>query len=190
MDTGATNYLKALLQNDESILKVLYAEMLPSVTAYVVQNNGTEAEASDIFQDALLAVFQKAKAGQLEINTGFQPYLFAVCRNLWLMQLRKKLVRRVTNMGERQHDIATDSFGEAEQTANRYARQQLIEKMTLQLGDGCRKLLQLAWSGKPLEEVARLLHNSYAYVRKKKSECMGKLAALVRNSVEFNHLKW
>ena len=190
MNVNGSNYLNALLQNDEQVLKQLYAEIIPSVTSYIVQNSGTEEDARDIFQEAILAVFQKAKTGQLQINTAFQPYLYAVCRNLWLMQLRKKTTQRVTNMDDRQHDMGTDSFGEAEQTANRYARQRLMEEQLQQLGEGCRKLLKLSWSGLPLEEIGRMLNNTYAYIRKKKSECMAKLVALVKNSPEYQHLKW
>jgi RNA polymerase sigma factor (sigma-70 family) len=190
MNQPVSYYVEALLQNNEQVLKQLYTESIPSITAYIVRNSGTDTDALDIFQEALLAIYQKARTGELHIHSGFQPYLYAVCRNLWLMQLRKKAVRRVANIDERQQDIATDSFAEAEQTANQYARMQLIETQLQQLGEGCRKLLKLAWSGKPLEEVASILNNTYAYIRKKKSECMGKLVALVKDSSEYHHLKW
>lgn len=190
MNPKGAAYLEALLQNDERVLKQLYDELIPSITSYILDHNGTEADARDMFQEALLAVFQKAKAQQLTINSGFEGYLFGVCRNLWLMQLRKKQRQRVTNMDDRQHDTGTDSFREAEETANRYARQRLVEEQFAGLGEGCRKLLKLAWSGRPLEEVARLLNNTYAYIRKKKSECMGKLAMLVKSTEEYRQLKW
>jgi len=190
MNLTASVYVDALLNNDEKTLALLYAEAMPSVINYITQNSGTEADARDIFQEALLAVFQKARSGRLQINSGFQPYLFAVCRNLWLMELRKRSGKRVTNMEEKQHIVSTDSFAEAEQTANQYARQLLIEEQLQQLGDGCKNLLQLAWSGKPLEEVARILNNSYAYIRKKKSECMAKLTGLVKASPQYEYLKW
>jgi RNA polymerase sigma factor (sigma-70 family) len=190
MGTTLAYYLDALLKNDEKVLKQLYLETIPSVKTYILKNSGTETDAQDIFQEALLAIFQKAQSGKLQINGDFQPYLFAVCRNLWLMQLRKKSQKGVTSMDERQHMIMIDSFGEAEQTANQYARLRLLEEQLQQLGEGCSNLLKLAWSGKPLEEVAKLLNNSYAYIRKKKSECMGKLLVLVKNTPEYKQLKW
>lgn len=190
MNQPASFYLDALLKNEENVLKQLYAEAIPTVTSYITQNSGTESDARDIFQEALIAIFQKAQSGQLQIRSGFLPYLFAVCRNLWLMQLRKNAGKRVTNMDDQQHYIGTDSFAEAEYTANQYARQVLIEEQLQQLGEACRRLLRLAWSGKPLEEVARTLNNSYAYVRKKKSECMAKLIVMVKASPQYEQLKW
>lgn len=190
MNPKSTAYIDALMQNDERVLKQLYNEVFPSVTRYVLENKGTGADARDIFQEALLAVFQKAKTGQLNINSGFEGYLFGVCRNLWLMQLRKKQRQAVTNMDDRQQERGTDSFREAEETAERYARQRLVEEQFAALGEGCRKLLKLSWKGIPLEEVARLLNNTYAYIRKKKSECMAKLAVLVKSTEEYRYLKW
>jgi RNA polymerase sigma factor (sigma-70 family) len=190
MNPSETNYLDALLKNDEKLIKQLYLETFPSISSYIQQNSGTEQDARDIFQEALLAVFQKARGGQLQIKSGFLPYLYAVCKNLWLMQLRKKARNRVSSVDESQLIISNDSFGDAEQTANQYARQQLLSNQLNHLGEGCRKLLRLAWSGKPLEEVARQLNNSYAYIRKKKSECMAKLVALIKKTSEYQQLKW
>ena len=189
MNSPAALYIDALLNNDEKILTQLYQEAIPAITSYILKNNGIESDARDIFQDALLAIFQKAQTGQLHINAGFQPYLFAVCRNLWLMQLRKRSQNRVTIIDDWQHTITTDSFADAEHTSNQYARLKLIEEHLGRLGDSCRNILRLAWSGKPLEEVAKLLNNSYAYVRKKKSECTGKLMELVKSSAEYVRLK-
>lgn len=190
MNPEELSYLNALLQNDERTLTLLYKATIPGITAYVVQNSGTEADAQDIFQEALLAIFQKARSGQLQLTTGFQPYLYAVCRNLWLMQLRKRKVRRVTNLKDTQHEPVTDSFGDAEFTADHYARLRLLQEQLEKLGDGCRHLLRLSLSGKPLEEVARLLNMSYAYIRKKKSECKGKLFTLIKSTAEYEFLKW
>ena len=41
-----------------------------------------------------------------------------------------------------------------------------------------------------MDEVAKKLKVSYAYARKKKSECMAKLITLVKQSPKFNSLKW
>ena len=40
-----------------------------------------------------------------------------------------------------------------------------------------------------MEEVAEFLGVTYGYARKKKSQCMGKLTQLVKNSNEFQQLK-
>ena len=51
-------------------------------------------------------------------------------------------------------------------------------------------MLELSWSGMGMEEVAEKLENSYGYIRKKKSECMAKLIALIKGSPSFAILQW
>ncbi len=65
----------------------------------------------------------------------------------------------------------------------------VMDKVAM-LGESCRQLLHLSWSGKSMEEVAGLLNITYGYARKKKSRCMAKLVTLVKQSPEFDSLKW
>jgi DNA-directed RNA polymerase specialized sigma24 family protein len=83
-----------------------------------------------------------------------------------------------------------DAFKEAEITQNQYERRNLLLQKLKELGEGCRRLLELSWSGLPMDEVAQKLQNTYGYVRKKKSECMAKLIALVKASPRFPNLQW
>jgi len=64
-----------------------------------------------------------------------------------------------------------------------------LEKLN-QLGEGCRQLLQQNWQGLHLNEVATRLNISYAYARKKKTECMAKLVMLMKQSPQYSQLKW
>ena len=41
-----------------------------------------------------------------------------------------------------------------------------------------------------MDEVAKQLNVTYAYARKKKSECVARLITLVKQSPRFNSLKW
>ena len=61
----------------------------------------------------------------------------------------------------------------------------MLEKM----GDACRKLIKLSFSIKSMEEVARKMDVSYAYARKKKSLCVGKLTKMVQESAQYQTLK-
>ena len=66
---------------------------------------------------------------------------------------------------------------------------QFVEKLN-ELEEGCRKLLLQNWRGLKLDEVAAMLKISYAYARKRKSECMAKLVMLMKKSPQYEQLKW
>ncbi len=185
-----TKYIEALVNNNTALINEIYTRFADKITFMVTQNSGAEADAADVMQDALVAVYHKALSGNFLLSCPFEAFLYTICRNLWLMQLRKKSRQPVTNNGDVQYDKGTDIFKEAEAVINNNERRLLLEKKFDLLGEGCRKVLELAWSGKPLEEVASLLNNTYAYIRKKKSECMGRLAELIKQSPEYKTLLW
>ncbi|CAN5286344.1 N/A [soil metagenome] len=185
-----TKYIDALINNNTQLLDEVYIRFAGKIKLMVIQNAGTASDADDIMQDALVAIYHKAAAGNFVLICPFEAFLYTVCKNLWLMQLRKKSRQPVTKSGDTQYDIGTDVFNEAEIVIHNNERRLLLEKKFDQLGEGCRKVLELAWSGKPLEEVAALLNNTYAYIRKKKSECMGKLSELIKQSPEYKALLW
>ena len=69
-------------------------------------------------------------------------------------------------------------------------KQALFTEMFQKLGTACKELLSATFKIKSMEEVASSLGVSYAYARKKKSLCIGKLTELVHESPKFNQLKY
>lgn len=78
---------------------------------------------------------------------------------------------------------------QADQTALYEDRAHLFNQMLAQMGDTCKKLLKLSFSIKSMEEVAKKLEVSYAYARKKKSLCIGKLTEMIQGSFQYQTLK-
>ncbi len=184
-------YIDALLTNNTPLLEELYQHCSGKIRNMVLQNNGTEAEAADIFQDALLSVYHKAKTRGLTLTCPFDAFLYLICKNRWMNELAKKNNRGVTFRDpDGYSDVKEDSFRQAEDCYLLQARNTLLTEKLSELSENCRQLLDLSWSGKPMDEVAALLHLTYGYARKKKSECMARLIELVRDSQQFKTLKW
>ncbi|HXO76618.1 MAG TPA: sigma-70 family RNA polymerase sigma factor [Puia sp.] len=184
-------YIEALLNNDAPLLKELYRKHFGKIQRMVLNNNGTEAEASDLFQDALLSIFKKARTEAFTLTCPLDAFLYIICKNKWMNELNKNKTRGVTiSDPEGYNDISDDSLKLAEDWLIQESRQSLLVEKLENLGDSCRRLLYLSWSGKSMNEVAEMLKLSYGYARKKKSECMAKLISLVRESPQFNSLKW
>ena len=49
-------YINALLENDATVLEELYQRFSEKIKWMIIRNNGTETDAADIFQDALLSI--------------------------------------------------------------------------------------------------------------------------------------
>jgi RNA polymerase sigma factor (sigma-70 family) len=186
-------YINALLHNDTALLEEIYARFSGKIKYMVLQNNGTETDAADIFQEALLSIYKRAKAGNFTLTCPFEAFLYRICKNKWLNKLKNVWTRNVTMIdseGYNSDNVNEDSFHAAAVHQLLQDRSDLLIEKFNELGESCKKLLCLSWSGRSMEEVAETLNFTYGYARKKKCECMEKLSALVRNSPQFNSLKW
>ncbi|MCD8740243.1 sigma-70 family RNA polymerase sigma factor [Mucilaginibacter roseus] len=77
-------------QNREQLFSKLYKSAFPAVAAYVSKMGGSFDEAKDVFQDALIAYYEKILINGTVINTTENGYLFGTARNLWLQRYRTK----------------------------------------------------------------------------------------------------
>lgn len=182
-------YIEALLGHDTVLLDELYSKFSGKIKTMVLQNNGSEADAADVFQEALVDIYKKAKKG-FTLTCPMEAFLFLVCRNRWINTITRKKYNNVTfdDEGGYSNLVSDDSFANAEQIRISQNRKNLIETKLAELGDSCRQLLQLYWSGKKLEVIATIMNTTYAYIRKKKGDCTGKLVDLIKGSADYTLL--
>jgi RNA polymerase sigma factor (sigma-70 family) len=183
-------YIEALLTNNKDLLDELYRKYSGKIKWMVLRNNGSVDDAADIFQDALLYIYHKARTEQFELACPFEAYLYLICKNKWLNELSK---RRATIVPMSKVDIsglAEDSFRQADEDNLHEERISLLNEKVIELSESSQQVLQLSWSGKSMQEVAGQLRVSYGYARKKKSACITKLIKLVKESAKFHNLQW
>jgi len=191
MEHPDQKYIRALLENDATVLEELYSKFSGKIKWMIIQNNGTETDAADIFQDALLSIYNKAKTNDFTLTCPLEAFLYLICKNKWLNVLNKRKTQKVTITDTQGFNyIGEDNFKLAEDCVLQQERNNLLTQKLGEMGDSCRNILRLSWSGVSMQEVADQLNVTYAYARKKKSECMARLIALVKQSPEFNSLKW
>jgi RNA polymerase sigma factor (sigma-70 family) len=181
-------YIDALLSNDLAIQKELYAKFSKKIKRMVMHNHGNETDARDVFQDALLCIYKKAKTGSFVLTCPFEAFLYAVCKCRWLKELIKRRQKAIT-IGEDEECIENGGSMLTDEIKLSAERDCLLNENFNALDNNCRRILQLSWSGKSMSEVAQTLHMSYNYARKKKSCCMSKLIARVKQSSAYNALR-
>ena len=178
-------YIDGLLKNNSFIIQAIYDKFVPKVINYIKQNSGSRDQAQDIVQDTLVTIYNQASEKGLKLTCPFDAYFFLLCKRKWLNVLKKTSNKEVTineevlSKGDEAQELAfeTSVFGE---------KQALFAEMFEKLGNACQDLLKATFKIKSMEEVAASLNVTYAYARKKKSLCIGKLTELVRESPKFN----
>ena len=180
-------YIDGLLKNNAFIIQAIYDKFVPKVVNYIKQNSGTTDEAQDVIQDTLITIYNQSRVKKLELTCPFDAYFFLLCKRKWLNELKKRSTRQVTINDEvlYKEDEAPELAFETYLYGQKEA---LFTEMFEKIGDACKELLQATFKIKSMEEVADSLGVTYAYARKKKSLCIGKLTELIKASPKFNHL--
>jgi RNA polymerase sigma factor (sigma-70 family) len=183
-------YITALLTNNTPLLHELYQKFSGKIKLMVLRNGGTEGDARDVFQEALLAIYKKTSTSEFSLNCPLDAFLYLVCKNKWQNELRKRTLTRVTFTDTESYSMEESDVKLAENLELEKRRATLMREKLASLGESCRRLLLLCWGEKSLQEAAASIGMTYGYARKRKSECMARLIALIKTDPEFENLKW
>ena len=175
-------YITALLQNDVAIVREIYSKYAGKIRHYIIANSGSEDDAADIFQEALIDIYNQAKNKQLQLTCPFEPFLLLICKRKWLNILKKRGREPVTKEVD-DVSIGEDVFALAEQMKQHDTRMQVFLQCFEKLGDACKEILQKCLGGNDQALIAEQLKVSYGYLRKKKSECMAALTKMIHAQI-------
>lgn len=161
-------------------LKYIYSEHYDVIAAYVKKNNGSDEEAADIFQDAIIAFYEKVRLGQLELNCSIRTYIYSVSKNLWFNRLRVQ--KRLTKIDDKivAMPIEAESFKILAVTEENEMVMKLIDTLCV----SCKQVLvDYYFNRLKMKEIATRMGFANEQVAKnKKAGCMKKLKNLVLNS--------
>ena len=135
-------YIEGLRHGNDAVIRSVYKKFYPVIARMVLNNSGTEAEAKDVFQEAVLVLYHHAQQQHFALSCALQTYLYSVARRLWLKQLSKKhgLYKLDERFGDEQDLIEAGSDVDAYEQ-----REQNLERMKQsigQLGEPCKTLLE------------------------------------------------
>lgn len=77
-------------KKNEVALQELYKAHYPMIVHLICSNNGTEQDAKDIFQDAMIAFYERVQQPDFVLTCKIKTYLYAVSWRLWLKRLTQK----------------------------------------------------------------------------------------------------
>lgn len=183
-------YLTALLENDHRLIREIYTRFSGSVKSIVIRNSGNVHDAEDLFNELLMEICALARKGKFFLTCPFDAFIKMMAYRRWVNKLNKPSGKMVTFSDMQGYDEVADvEAGETSEAFDLVARKEaLFREKLAELSEGCREVLKLSWTVKPMEKVAEMLNVTYAYLRKRKSVCMKKLTNMVRESPEYQLL--
>jgi RNA polymerase sigma factor (sigma-70 family) len=152
-DSNEQALLKGLAGNDRKAIESIYRAHYSMIQTLIINNSGTSDDARDIFQEAIIVLYEKAKSGSFELHAQLKTYLYAVSRRLWLKKLafNKRYSGDLANAPE---SIATDE--DIELYEHRSKDFELMDQALQHLGEPCKELLENYYIRKKnMSEIAK-----------------------------------
>lgn len=174
--------IAGVARGEAASLEGLYRDYFPMVLHMVVQNSGTEDEAKDIFQEAVIVLYDKIKAGDFELTSRLKTYIYSVCRRLWLKQLGSNKGRAFRDMAAYEDVIAVEEdLAKHEEKDLQLA---MMEQALDGLGEPCRTIIHDFYiSNLSMQEICdKFGYTNADNAKNQKYKCLQRLKKLFFNA--------
>lgn len=131
--------LKGLAMNDSKAVETLYKSHFSMIQHFVVQNNGSFDDARDIFQEAMITLYEKVQMDDFVLSCQIKTYLYSISKNLWLKRLQQ-LGKYSAPLSIEEESIAVEADLDALQKKD--AAFAIMNRSMNSLGEPCKSLLE------------------------------------------------
>ena len=128
-----------ILNNSEEALNKLYVGYFPMVLQFILNNNGDEEDAKDVYQEAIIVLYNKIKSGDFELSSKLKTYIYSVCRRIWLKKLSKES-KKAINVTDFEDIEAVETDMEAHEEKDKQFEQ--MQSALQLLGEPCKTIIQ------------------------------------------------
>ncbi|MBW8051205.1 MAG: sigma-70 family RNA polymerase sigma factor [Cytophagales bacterium] len=175
--------LNRIESGNESALEYLYKKYYRMMVKMIIRNSGTEDEAKDIYQEALIVFWQNVTKGKFVLTSKISTYLYSICQNLWRKELERK-----SRFSNEEIDIYTKKFGVELKSSkildiDRKEKTAIINQCIQQLSETCRKILTYYYFEQlSMKKIAEMMGFANADTAKtKKYKCKKHLDQIVKS---------
>lgn len=193
--------LNGIKNRKDSVLEYLYKDYFPQVLRIVVKNGGIEQDARDLFQEALIIIFNRLRKDELKIESSFHNYFIVLCRFIWFRQNNIKTGYGTSRIDEdiidapspeiHEHDSGNDKPGKNEYEqfiASQYER--IYQRNHRKMPGDCKRVLKMFFKKRSFREISqKMRYSGEEYARRKKYLCMQHLMKMINEDPEYQDLK-
>lgn len=174
--------LTELAAGRRSATEQVYRQHYPTVTKWIQHHGGAEADAADIYQEAMVILYEKAQNQEFRLTCKIGTYLFAISKNLWYKKLQN---------AQKQPGLLPDSAGiderfdwAYEDDVNAHHEREMhygqLNAALDQVGEPCRSLLKAFYQqDKSMQEIAAEFgYTNPDNAKTQKYKCLNRLRKL------------
>jgi RNA polymerase sigma factor (sigma-70 family) len=166
--------LQGLARSDKKAIEIIYRENYNMIQSLIINNSGSADDAKDIFQEAMIVLYEKVRSGTFELNCLIKTYVYSVSRRLWLKRLQQ-MNRYVPSIENMQDTVQVEEDVEENERIN--SEFQAMEKAISSLGEPCKSLLEAYYlEKKSMQEIALFFgYTNAENAKNQKYKCLVRL---------------
>ncbi|WP_423737698.1 RNA polymerase sigma factor [Chitinophaga caseinilytica] len=152
-------------------------EHYPMVERMILQHYGSADDAKDIFQEAMIVLYEKAKEGNFVLSSRLKTFLYAVCRRMWLKKLQSG-----PNSAPLPDDVeeSADAAEALEAHLEKDAQFRQMETAMGKIGEPCKTILEEYYiRHRSMQEIAEQFgYTNAENAKNQKYKCLMRLKKL------------
>jgi RNA polymerase sigma factor (sigma-70 family) len=179
-----SDLIEAIREKDllEQAILQLYQDHSEITRSFIMGKGGTEQDADDIFQETIVSFIDSVQKGKFRQESGIRTFLISISKNIWYNEIRKR--QRADNR-EKIFEMDRDQEeGPVTEIINDREMKQQLNKMLQELGESCRKILELFYyENLSMKEIVSQMHyENEQVVRNKKYKCLQQLTEKMKQN--------
>lgn len=156
----------------------IYTQHYPVITKWIQNNGGAASDAADIYQEAMVILYEKAQIDEFRLTCKIGTYLFAISKNLWYKRVQKIQSQPGALPQNAENDGADWAY--VDDIKVHQEREQHYEQLGNaldQIGEPCRSLLKAFYQQDKsmLEISADFGYTNPENAKTQKYKCLGRL---------------
>lgn len=175
-----------IVEQNQEVLNYLYKGLFSSVRKTIYKYGGNYDIASEVFQEAIILLYRKARTGKLKEPIMVEQYIMGICKILWqrhnIEETRKLLQLKKTS-------IADDSKTQILIKYRQSLRMKLYHEHFMALSSLCQSVLRAFFDGASYGEIAKEFgFATEEYARRKKYLCKEYLVKSIKSDPQYGKL--
>lgn len=178
--------LKGLAKNDKKATETIYRSNFNVIQAMILNNNGDEDDAKDIFQESMVVLFEKSRLADFELTCSIKTFLYSVARRLWLKKLASN--NKTISHHEEIDIVSVDEDLEVHEKKD--AEYELMQQSISKLGEPCKSILEAFYFKKQnMQEIAENFgYTNAENAKNQKYKCLMRLKKLFFKQIDKKDL--
>jgi RNA polymerase sigma factor (sigma-70 family) len=180
-----TDLINGIRLKENAVFEYIIKQNFRPIKNYVLLNSGNEADANDIFQEALIILYRKVKENNFKLTSSLNTFLYSIAKLIWLKELSKKSKSASITS---EMDFLTES-DDISELIDYNERLNLYRQKYDELSDDCKKVLQMFLMKVSIPEITKIMgYSSEQHTRNRRYRCKESLIKRIRESKMYNEL--